>query len=253
MNLSLKVQGVEQVQWRLKTLGSKTAKQAVTRWANWVGLEAQGEMRKQLPARFTFRGTADGFKKAIVFSEAKLSGARETKATLKVGGPGFGDSRTQKLGMILARHEDAEQRVRTSNGGLSSLVKINGGRLIEGGFFLPANGLRTSSANPPKGMYPRAIGVQMRADASNRMFFAKGTKGKGANQVSYFATEKGIFQRKATRSAGTRGVQAIWWFRRQVRTPARLGLWDTAERVFHVRAVALGLQAIDETLFRESL
>jgi hypothetical protein len=184
-----------------------------------------------------------------------MRGEREVKAELKVGGPGFGQSRTQKLGQILARHEEANARTKATNGGLADLVRISGGRLLEGGYFVPANGLRTSTTNPPRSLYPRAIGVQMRADASGRMFFAKGTK-KGSKRTgtgrSYFATEQGIFERRHT-GFGQADVRAIWWFRRTIRTPARLGLWDTAERVFQVRAVALGMQAIEETLFRAAL
>lgn len=251
MNISMKVEGVDEVQKRLSTLKSSTAKKAVTTWTNWVGIEAQGEMRKVLPSRFQLRGTAEGFRKAIVFQAATTRGERMVKAELKVGGPGFGQSRTQNLGVILARHEEAETRRRTSAGGLADLVRISGGRMIEGGFFVPANGIRTAGENPPKGLYPRAIGVQMRADPSGRMFFAKGSKGKGASKVSYFATEKGIFRRRAVRAAGTREVEAIWWFKRTIRTPARLGLWQTADQVLNTRAIALGIQAIDETIWRE--
>lgn len=252
MKIDLQVRGTEQVRWALDMMGERDAKEAVRMWTNWVGLEAQGEMRRVLPSRFSFRGTSEGFQKAIVFQQSRTRGTRDIQAELKVGGPGFGQSRTQNLGVILARHEDANTRTRTSAGGLADLVRVNGGRLIEGGFFMPANGMRTASANPPRSLYPRAIGVQMRADASNRMFFAKGTKGKGRAKVSYFATEQGVFRRAATRAAGQREVQAIWWFRRTVRTPARLGLWVTAQEVFNRRAVDLGLQAVQETLFRKA-
>jgi hypothetical protein len=243
------------VQQALAGLKKPMARKAVMTWANWIGLESQGEMRKTIGQRFTFRGTADGFKKAIVFQSATQRGEREVKAELKVGGPGFGQSRTQNLGVILARHEEAGTRTRQADTGLASLVRISGNRLIPGGFFLPANNLRTGTANPPRSLYPRAIGVQMRADADGRMFFAsstkKGSKKRGTGS-SFFATEKGIFQRRHT-AFGRADVRAIWWFKRSVRTPARLGLWDTAERVFQVRAVALGLQAIEETLFRAQL
>ncbi len=251
MNLSLKTEGVEEVQKMLAGLGARTAKNAVMRWANWVGLEAQGEMRKQLPQRFTFRGTRDQFEKAIVFQSARVKGDRELQAVLQVGAPGGGTkaSATQNLGRLLARHEDASQRTASAQ-----IFRLGGGKSASG-FFLPANGLRTSTANPPRKMYPRNIGVSARRDADGSLSYAKGTK-KGTKRtgtgVSYFATEKGIFRRRHT-GFGRADIEAIWWFRRTIRTPARLGLWDTAERVFQTRAVALGIQAIEETLFRETL
>lgn len=48
-------------------------------------------------------------------------------------------------------------------------------------------------------------------------------------------------------------MQAIWWFRRVVRTPARLGLWTTANTVFQERSVSLGAQAVEEAIFRKFL
>jgi hypothetical protein len=251
MNLNLKVEGVAEVQSMLAGLKGAQVRKAVTLWSNWVGLEAQGEMRRAIGSRFTFRGTDDGFRKAVVFQQATQRGSREVKAELKVGGPGFGQSRTQKLGQILARHEDADTRTE------SAQVFYNGrGQAMMGlGFFVPAKGMRTSSANPPRGLYPRAIGAAMRFTPDS-VILAKGTKkgskAKGTGR-SYFATRKGIFERRHTGFGGRVDVRAIWFFSNVVRTPARLGLWQTAEKVFQVRAVALGLQAIDEVLFREAL
>jgi len=250
MDISLKVQGTEKVQWMLAGMQKTQAKKAVTLWTNWVGLEAQGEMRRQIGTRFSFRGTKDGFEKAIVFQQATEGGRKAQKALLKVGGPGgFSGSRTQKLGVILARHEEAETRTE------SGQTFYDGrGRAMTGlGYFVPANGLRTSSTNPPRSLYPRNIGAAMRRDVDGNYFLAKGTKkgskAKGSG-VSFFATRNGIFKRRHT-GFGRADVQAIWWFARRVRTPARLRLWETAEKVFQARAVALGVQAIEETLFRE--
>lgn len=248
------ITGADEVTAALASIGKRQAVKAATLWTNSLGLESQGEMRRTIGQRFSFRGTTDGFRKAVVFQEAKASGDRAQKAVLKVGGPGFGQSRTQKLGAVLARHEEANTRTKAPTGGLADLVRLSGNRLAPvGGYFMPANGMRTSTQNPPASMYPRAIGVQMRADPSGAMSFAKGTKKgskKSGNGVSYFATEQGIFRRRHT-GFGRADVQAIWWFRRTIRTPARLGLWETAEEVMQRRAIALGLQAIEETIFRE--
>lgn len=253
MNISLKVESVAEVQKALAGIGKTQSKKAVRLWANWCGLEMQGEMRRQIPQRFNFRGTAEGFKQAIVFSRAQTKGDRELSAHLTVGGPGtFSKSRTQKLGMILARHESGETRVETNQ------TFYNGrGQAMTGlGFFLPAKGLRTATQNPPRQMYPVNIGAALRLTPESTPILAKGTK-KGSKAkgtgVSFFATRQGIFRRKHTRFGGRVEVEAIWWFRRTIRTPARLKLWETAEKVFAARSVALGMQAIEETLFRETL
>lgn len=252
MDIKLKVVDTADVQVMLEAMGKGPARQAVQRWSNWLGLEAQGEMRGQIPTRFSMRGTADGFRQAIVFSSAQMRGEREMKAELKVGGPGFGQSRTQKLGVILARHEEAATRTE------SGQVFYDGkGRAMTGlGFFLPAKGLRTAANNPPKRMYPAAIGAALRMTPDSRLVLAKGTKkgskAKGTGE-SFFATREGIFRRKHTSFGGRTDVDAVWWFRGRIRTPARLGLWMTAEKVFQRRAIALGVQAIEETLFRQTL
>lgn len=223
-------------------------------WVNWIGLEAQGEMRKTIAQRFHLRGTEDGFKQAVVFKAAQVSridsGTAQVSADLHVGGPGFGQSRTQKLGRILARHEDAQTRTENSQ------VYYNGkGQAMTGlGFFLPAKGMRTNSTNPARKLYPSAIGSAMRRTPSG-VTLAKGTK-KGSKKtgsgVSYFATRKGIFMRKHTLFGGRVQVEALWWFNSKVRTSARLELWDTALRVFDAKALPLGLQAIDEAIWRAS-
>jgi hypothetical protein len=253
MNLSLRTEGTAEVQRALAALGPD-AKKASTLWVNWIGLEAQGEMRAALPQRFTLRGTADLFRKAVVFQQATNSGARQRQAILRVGSDGPGGTKasaTKNLGNILARHEDAETRTDTKQ-----VYRTSKGGIVKGGFFLPANGMRTSSSNPPRSMYPTSIGAQIRSDPSGRVYFAsgnqKGSRKKG-NGSSFFVTDKGIFRRRHTSFGGRVDVEAVWWFTKTVRTPARLGLWITAEKVFETRAVALGMQAIDETIFRRTL
>lgn len=251
MDIRLQVAGTAEVQEALRSLKASIQNKAVVRWTNWLGIEAQGEMRQKIPARFSFRGTAEGFRKAIVFQQATASGERKRQAVLRVGGPGFGQSRTQNLGLILARHEEASTRTNAAQ------TFFDGrGRAMTGlGFFIPAAGLRTANTNPPRQMYPSAIGAALRSTPDQRVILAKGTK-KGTKRkgsgVSFFATRKGIFRRKHS-LFGQADIEPIWFFSSKVRTPARLGLWDTARKVLETRAVPLGLQAIDETIHAEWL
>ena len=252
MNLNIRTEGTAEVQRMLAALGPN-AKKASTMWVNWIGLEGQGAMRAELPQRFTMRGTADLFRKAVVFQQATNNGKRERQAILRIGSDGPGGTKasaTKNLGNILARHEEAETRTDTKQ-----VYRLSKGGVVKGGFFLPANGMRTSSSNPPRSQYPTSIGAQIRSDPSGRVYFAsgnqKGSKKKG-NGSSFFVTEKGIFRRRHT-SFGRAEIEAVWWFTKTVRTPARLGLWATAEKVFETRAIALGMQAIDETIFRSTL
>lgn len=252
MNISVKVEGVTAVKQAIAQLG-KSAPKAVALWVNWVGLSAQGEMRKSLPSSFSMRGTQEQFRKAVVFQSASTTGKRDKQAILQVGSDGPGGTRasaTKRFGEILARHENADTR-----SARNQVYRTGNGGIVTAGFFLPAAGLRTSTANVPRSMYPTSIGAQIRSDASGKVFFANGTK-KGAKKTgtgaSYFATKQGIFRRRHT-SFGRADVEAIWWFRSTVSTPARTKLWETAQGVWDAKAVALGQQAIDETLFRSTL
>ena len=253
MNLSVKIEGVDEIKKALAGIG-KAAPKAVTLWVNWVGLTAQGEMRQTLPSHFSMRGTQEQFKKAVVFQSASTSGKRAKQAVLTVGSDGPGGTKataTKRFGQILARHEEAGSRTERNQ-----IYRTGRGHIITAGFFLPAKGLRTSTSNVPRSMYPTSIVAQIRSDAGGNVLFAKGTK-KGTKKkgtgVSYFATKQGIFRRRHTSFGGRVDVEAIWWFRPTVRTPARTRLWQTAQKVWETRAVALGEQAIEETLFRMTL
>lgn len=254
MDINLRVTGVEAVQKALAGIG-KAAPKAVTLWVNWVGLAAQAEMRQTLPGRFQMRGTQEQFKKAVVFQSASIGGKRERHAILQVGSDGPGGTKataTKRFGELMARHEEGGTRTERNQ-----IYRMGKGGIVTAGFFLPAKGLRTSTTNVPRSMYPTSIGAQIRSGdgANGNLYFASGTK-KGSKKkgtgVSYFATKTGIFRRKHTGFGGRVAVDAIWWFRPTVRTPARTKLWETAEKVWQTRAVELGLQAIEETLFRMS-
>jgi hypothetical protein len=253
MNLSIRTEGVAEVKQAMAALG-RNAPKAVTLWVNWVGLTAQGEMRERLPSSFSMRGTQEQFRKAVVFQSASTTGKREKQAMLVIGSDGPGGTKasaTKNFGRILARHEEGETRNERNQ-----VYRLGSGGVITSGFFLPAKGLRTSTTNVPRSMYPTSVGAQIRSDPSGQVYFAKGTK-KGSKKqgtgVSYFATEKGIFRRRHSSFGGRVDVEAIWWFRYTVRTPARTKLWETAQRVWDTKAVALGQQAIEESLFRMSL
>lgn len=228
MQIDAKVEGAAELKAALAALG-KAAPKAVRLWANWMGIEAQGQMRAELGNRFTFRNTSAQFQRAVVFQGAKASGP--VQSVLKVGSEASSRTATAALGRLLARHEEGGTR---STGGT--------------GFYVPAKGLRTSTANPPRSMYPNRLLALIGSDKGG---FKKGSKKRGTG-TQYFVTDKGIFRRKETQF-GRAQADAIWWFKKTIRTPARLRLWETAERVVNVRAFALAEQAIEETLFRAML
>lgn len=251
MQQAITVFGDAAVKAELKKLGAD-APHAVRIATTLIGEHAQRTMRATIGQRFQFRGTASGFQKAVIFQAPRESAKRKVSAVLKVGSDqgGTKGTATRNLGVILARHEEAQQRTTSQ-----TYYKGNGKQMSGLGFFLPAEGMRTGNANPPRSLYPRAIGAAMRRDPSGESYLAKGTK-KGSKKkgtgASYFSTEQGIFKRRHTGFGGRVEVEAIWWFRKQVRTPARLRLWETVEEVFTRFAVAYAMDAIDEVLERTS-
>jgi hypothetical protein len=247
---SITVFGAEETKAELRKLGAD-APAAVRIATTLIGEHAQRTMRATIGQRFQFRGTADRFEKAIVFQAPRASATRKITAVLKVGSDQGGTkaTATRNLGVILARHEDASQR------STRQLYRMGNGKIISAGYFLPAKGLRTSSQNPPRSMYPTSIGAQIRSDPSGQTYFASGTK-KGSKKkgtgASYFATKQGIFKRRHTGFGGRVEVEAIWWFRSNIRTPARLRLWETASEVFDRFAVAYAMDAIETVIERTS-
>lgn len=247
MDLTIKIEGDLRVKELLRQIGDQ-APHAIRLAANETGESMQRAMRREIPNRFAQRGTREGFAQAVVFSKAIPGRTNRASAILKVGGPGFGQSRTQKLGVILARHE--ESQVRTESG--QTFYDGRGKPLSAKGFFLPAKGLRTSTQNPPRKLYPTSIGAAMRIDGKmDGPYLAKGTKkgGKRRVGVSYFATDKGIFMRKHS-NFGRADVEAIWWFRGRIRSPARLRMWETAEDVFNRFSLRYLEEAIETVIGR---
>lgn len=248
--MDISVTGVPDVQALLKTAG-KQAPKAVQLWCSWVGLTAQGEMRKELPRRFQLRGTKTVFDRAIVY---RAPTAKRIRAELVIGGTKAGTgSATQRMGQMLARHEEGETRAEAGR----QIYFDSRGRAMTGlGFYVAARGLRTSTANPSRKMYPSAIGASIRALAGgSKVGLASSTKKRNAKKgtgESFFATKIGIFRRTHS-GIGQSSVEPLWLFRKRIHTPARLGLWKTADQVFRDRGVALGVQAVEEAIFRATL
>jgi hypothetical protein len=269
---NIAMSGQDEIKQALAQLG-KNAYDAALMGMNATGRHMQRSMRGELPKRFTMRGTASQFERAIVFQQAtrgklvtvagvdslisfqKRQGVREA-AVLKVGSDQGGTkaTATNKLGRILARHEEAGVRT-------SAEVYRAGNQTFVGGFFLPAEGMRTSSANPKRSLYPTSIGIQMRRDVDGSGTFAKSkrktTFSRKSGQLrlgeSFYAIPGvGIFRRRAEigpKVKGQRG-EPLWWFSRRVRTPARLRLWETADQVFQRFAVAYTMDAVETVLER---
>lgn len=250
MQNAITVYGAEEVKAELAKLG-RDAPHAVRIATTLIGEHAQRTMQAQIGQRFTFRGTTERFQKAIIFQAPRNGSSRKVQGVLKVGSDTGGTkaTATRNLGVILARHEEPDSRT------TQQIYRLANGKYITAGFFLPAKGLRTASQNPPRALYPTSIGAQIRTDPSGDAYFAKGTK-KGSKKkgtgASYFATQQGIFKRRHTGFGGRVQVEAIWWFRSRVRTPARLRLWETVEQVFERFAVAYAMDAIDTVLDRTS-
>lgn len=257
MSFTIKVDGQDALKRVFAQLGTN-AGTALKIAANNIGEHAQRTMRAKLSDRFTLRGTNAGFQRAVVFQAAKSNNAKRTQALLKVGSDqgGTKGSATRNLGVILARHEEAGART-------SSEVYRAAGQTFIGGFFIPAKGLRTASANPPRSLYPSAIGAKMRKQPDGSGVFAKSkrktrtVKGQVVRGESFYVVPNvGIFRRRQSQFGSLRGSsvmsegEPLWWFNKRVRTPARLGLWQTAEEVFNRFAVAYAMDAVDLVIER---
>lgn len=259
MSFTIKVDGTNEVKQMFAQLGDD-AGHALRIAANSLGEHAQRTMRQRLADRFTMRGTREGFERAVIFQAAKSNNPRRTQAVLKVGSDQGGTKATgtRRLGLILARHEEASTRS-------SAEVYRAGGKTFVGGFFIPAKGLRTASANPPRSLYPSAIGAKMRTQPDGTGIFAKSkrkTRSSKGNVVRgesfYVIPNVGIFRRRQSQFGSLRGGsvmsdgEPIWWFNQRIRTPARLGLWETAQEVFDRFAVSYAIDAVDLVIARTS-
>lgn len=250
--------GVPEVQAFLRELGPD-AGAALRLMSNAIGEHAQRAMRGRLPQVFTFRGTQATAEKAIVFQAAKHENPTRTQAILKVGSDvgGTKATGTRRFGQILARHEEAGVR---SSG---EVFRMSNGQTFVGGFFIPDRSIRSASANPPKALYPVNIGAKLRRDPAGAEYYAKSkrktrtVKGEVKRGESFYVIPNvGIFRRRQSQFGSLRGSsvmsegEPLWWFHRQVRTPARLGLWETAEDIFARFGQDYALEAIETVLAR---
>jgi hypothetical protein len=272
MSFTIKLSGHEDVNRMLTELG-ENATHATRLSMNMLGEHMQFAMRAQIPKKFQFRGTEAGFSRSIVLQKAsqgqmktvakvgpvfnfkRRTGIRD-EAVLKVGSDQGGTkaTATRNLGVILARHEEAGSRK-------SGEAYRAGKKTFIGGFFIPAKGLRTNSANPPRSLYPKAIGVKMQRAVDGKPMFAKSkrktTFSRKTGQLklgeSFYAIEGvGIFRRRDSIGPKMRGQRGepIWWFNRGIRTPARLGMWDTAQVIYERFAYTYAMQAIETVVKR---
>lgn len=261
-NISAKVVGREDVAKLLKQLGDDAdaaARIAVT----GIGEHMQAKMRAELPNRFRFRGTLSQFNNAVVFQAPKVTQKKTIEGVLRVGtehAQGSKASATNRLGAILARHEEGGERT------ASNSIRLSTGATHSAGFFIPSGALRSSSQNPPRAMYPANVGAVLRNGDGKGMgsYYAKSVrktrKSSGVTIMgeSFVITEKGIFRWKhgfggtTNRHGGTffDRAEPMWWFTRRIRTPRRLGLWLTAEQVFDASAIGHILAAIDTVIER---
>lgn len=225
----VRIEGIDRVMHLLDVVGD-SAPFALSYAINLTGRAAQKEMRAQIDRRFQLRGTKKQFERAIVLRQGNK---HRPAAVLGVGSSMMASptSATAKLGGILARHEEAESPV-------SGLLYRNpvGNRFTAEGFALPAPGMRTATRNPSRKLYPRSLGFLQRRLPSGEYGFANPVKRKGRQRDgrigrrSYFIIPGvGIFERRK----GALGwiPRPVWFFSKQIRRPARLGLWETAEEV----------------------
>lgn len=247
MDLSVKVEGDERVKRMLAQLGDE-APHAMRMAANSLGEHMQRSMQAAIPNRFTFRGTSEGFKKAIVFAKAIPGRTNRASAVLRVGSDSPGRSRTTMLGRILARHEKAGERTSSDS------VRLTSGGVKSVGFFIPANGLRTNERGIPKSLFPKAIGAVQRQQVDGSYGYAKSVRKTTKKKVGerFVVTEQGIFRQRFAVDLRKNNMEPIWWFARRVRTPARLRLWETAEEVFERFSLGYLDEAIDVVIARST-
>jgi hypothetical protein len=187
---------------------------------NNTGLAAQTAVRQAIRTNFAIRGTGAFFDRGVVFQRGTKA---KPEAALFIGVEGgWPRMATKRASAILARHEQGGQRESTA------VVKA-GNQLVPGGFFLPGPGLRSRGANPPRSIYPSAIGATLRRQVSGEQRYAKDVKGRGAKRAAYYVIPRvGIFERKSG-GLGTRS-RPIWFLSRTVRTAPRTDFESTAQR-----------------------
>lgn len=248
-NISAAVRGSEDLRKLFQQL-RENAPHAARLTSNNLGALLQTEMRSRLGARFRFRKTRPQFENAIVLRLAKPGEDSRVSAELSVGGDSAGaGTATRRLGTLLARYEEPDTRSNTGQ-----IYYDAQHRALTGlGYFLPANQTRTDTSNPPRNRYPANIGASLRLTRTDSLVLSKNQRKTSRRRrgSTFFATRQGIFERVHS-AFGRADVRAIWWFKPRISTPARLGLWGTAQRVLTEEGERVALDAIDTVLKRST-
>ncbi len=234
---------VKQVQEELKAIG-RQAPFALALGITKTTKEAQLAMQNRMPKVFTLRGTERFFRQAV---KATIATKARPEGNVRIEGPETVRGPDARVSRIILRHERGGTQISAAT---YRTVRTEGRAL---GFFLPAQGLRSASANTPRKLYPRNIGVAKRRDVDGSDFYAKNKRGRKlvrgqeAREISYFATLEGVYERRVLGGMGT-AVRLLWWFKKSIALKPRLGFFDTVERVMDERYRPNLLAAIDEAL-----
>lgn len=206
--------------------------------------EAQVAMQAQMPRAFHLRGTEALFRKAVKVQTASKS---RLEGNVRIDGPETVKGQDARISRMILRHEEA------GAAHSDAMYRLTDGRMKALGFHLPAKGLRSSAANPPRKLYPRNIGIASRATADGSRIFASSRKGRkvvrGQDQreFSYFVTSRGgVYERRVFGSGSA--VRLIWWLRRDVAHQPRLRFFETVELKVDERYRPNLLDAIDEAM-----
>jgi hypothetical protein len=236
--MQIRLEDDPQIKAELAAIG-RQAPFALSLGINNTGLRAQRAARGEIARSFALRGTGTFFDRGVVFKRGtKAQPSAQLSIGVEGGWPG---TATKRASAMLARHEEGGTR--------SSTQTVNaGGSQVPAGFFLPGPGLRTRGSNPPRALYPSAIGATLRRQVSGTQAYASSTKGRGRNRAAYYVVPNvGIFERKGG-GLGSRS-RPIWFFSRRVRTAPLTGFRamadDTIDDVWTIeirRAIAQALE-----------
>lgn len=242
MNIDIRAD-VKQVQEELRAIG-RQAPFALALGITRTTQDAQRAMQARMPQVFQLRGSEALFRKAVQITTATKT---KPEGNVRVEARVNNTRDIARISRIILRHEDGGAKRD------DSMYRLESGKLKPLGFYLPAKGLRTASAQVPRKLYPRNIGIQIRIEASGSLFYANTRKGRKVKrgqeqrELSYFVTARGgVYERRVFGSGSA--VRLVWWLRREVVLRPRLGFFDTVERVMDERYRPNLLAAIDEAL-----
>jgi hypothetical protein len=245
----MKIEHVPEVKAALQRMG-KFAKPALATGITRAAEYAQNGVRRELPSRFTFRGTQAAFQKSVLVDKATTS---TLQARVKVGS---GNTRTATgvLGGILADREEGRTVSRTAEA-----AGVPGAR----GIAIPTSAVRTKTrvAQKPYRLADiRATLIKQREQRASgavkygaRAVYKDATSSTGRRSRAYslFVTEKGIYERTAF--GGRSVVRMLYYLARSVRIPGRTRFMDRATELSNERMAGAVDEAIDQQLTRLGL